>query len=106
MTRAEAQRLARERWGKAGDADRRSDAEKRRRFVVGVAVEHPDLGEIFQVRGAGATYEDAFNDAELHADVEPQQMPRLGHLYELAKATALHELEQRKTSGRQPGEEE
>lgn len=98
MTRGEAEAAARVLWGKSAGAERRRDPERARRYVVGVEVEHPDVGLYFEVRGAGGSFEEAFTDAAAHQDVPVQVMPRFGALLEQAKAQAMADL-LKKTQG-------
>lgn len=95
MTRAEAVQAAVVLWGKNGSAERRRDADRNRRFVVGVLVEQPLLGVAFQVKGWGASYAEAFGVAATFRDEAPMEMPSLAVLYEQAKAEALAELRRR-----------
>lgn len=100
MTRDEALAKAREIWGKDGEAMRRQDKQRNRRFVVGRYVEHPDLGVYFEVRGAGSDFGEALADAEKYKNEPTTYMPRFAHLFEIAKAQALHDLRERQKSSR------
>lgn len=91
MTRDEAVQAAVVLWGKNGSAERRRDADRSRRFVVGHLEEMPMLGVTLVVRGAGDSYEAAFNDAAAHPALPPE-MPSLGVICEQAKAEAMADL--------------
>ena len=104
MTRTEAAQAAVVLWGKNGSAERRRDADRSRRFVVGHLEEMPMLGVTLVVRGAGDSYEAAFNDAAAHPEPAPE-MPSLGVIYEQAKAEALAGL-RLKGAGKDWGSEE
>ena len=95
MTRDEAVQAAVVLWGKNGSAERRRDADRSRRFVVGHLEEMPMLGVTLVVRGAGDSYEAAFKDAAAHPE-PAQEMPSLGVIYEQAKAEALADLQRPK----------
>lgn len=95
MTRDEAVRAAEVLWGKNGSAERRRDADRSRRFVVGHLEDMPMLGVALVVRGAGDSFEAAFKDAAAYHDPAPE-MPSLGVIYEQAKAEALADLQRPK----------
>lgn len=99
MNRAEAEQAARLLWGKNGSAERRRDADRTRRFVVGVLAEQPLLGVTFQVKGWGASYVEAFSIAATFHDEKPMEMPSLGVIYEQAKAEALADLRAKAVEG-------
>lgn len=94
MTRTEAEQAARVRWGKNGSAERRRDADRSRRFVVGYMEHVAPVGVTLVVRGAGDSYEAAFKDAAANPALPPE-MPSLGVIYEQAKAEALADLRAR-----------
>lgn len=98
MTRTEAEQAARLLWGKNGSAERRRDADRSRRFVVGHLEEMPMLGVTLVVRGAGDSYEAAFKDAAAHPEPAPE-MPSLSVIYEQAKAEALADLRAKAVAG-------
>lgn len=94
MTRDEAVQAAVVLWGKNGSAERRRDADRSRRFVVGHLENVAPVGVTLVVRGAGDSYEAAFKDAAAHPEPAPE-MPSLGVIYEQAKAEALADLRRR-----------
>lgn len=91
MTRDEAVKAAVVLWGKTGSAERRRDADRSRRFVVGHLEHVAPVGVTLVVRGAGDSYEAAFKDAAANPEPAPE-MPSLGVIYEQAKAEALADL--------------
>lgn len=91
MTRDEAVQAAKLLWGKNGSAERRRDADRSRRFVVGYMEHVAPVGVTLVVRGAGDSYEAAFKDAAANPEPAPE-MPSLGVIYEQAKAEALADL--------------
>lgn len=98
MTRDEAVQAAVVLWGKNGSAERRRDADRSRRFVVGYLEGMPLIGVSLVVRGAGDSYEAAFKDAAAHPALPPE-IPSLGVLYEQAKAEALADLRAKAVEG-------
>lgn len=95
MTRDEAVKAAVLLWGKNGSAERRRDADRSRRFVVGHLEHVAPVGVTLVVRGAGDSFEAAFKDAAEHMDTLVRSMPSLGVIYEQAKAEALADLRRR-----------
>lgn len=93
MTKDEAMRRARELWGTEADVARRQDKDRNRRFVVG-SHEHELAGggpTVFRARGAGDSWEAAFQDAEKQKrDVTPDpKLPTWRELQLLAMTAGL-----------------
>lgn len=98
MTEQEALQKATEKWGRGrGGVQRRHDKDRARRFVVGT-FERPKLlqgRETFFPRGVGASWEEAFSDADARKipDPEPAGAPSLLQLRDLAFDAAEQEVE-------------